>query len=86
MRSLLAAVAIVVAVVPAGAGAERGPTAGASRYCGTADIGFTSAKVRARNIGCAKARRSFAAARDARSTATKRTTSAASPTTRAFAA
>ena len=42
---------------PAGAGSAIAPEAEASRYCGTADIGFTTAKVRARKIGCAKARR-----------------------------
>ena len=57
MGGLLAAAAMTVAAVPAGAGAGGGPEAGTSRSCGKADIGFTSAKVRARKIGCAKARR-----------------------------
>ena len=57
MVGLLAAAAVGVAAGPAGAGSHIEPGAEASRYCGTADIGFTSAEVRARNIGCAKARR-----------------------------
>ncbi len=52
-----AAVAVAVAAGPAGAGSHIGSEAEASRYCGTADIGFATAEVRARNIGCAKARR-----------------------------
>jgi hypothetical protein len=55
----LLAVAVVLVAVPAGvaAGGQSGPEATASRYCGKANIGFTSAKVRARNIACFKARR-----------------------------
>ncbi len=57
MGSLLAAAVVTVAALPAGAADRSGPEAGAARACGKADIGFTSAKVRARNIACAKARR-----------------------------
>jgi hypothetical protein len=55
----LLAVAVVLVAVPAGvaAGGQSGPEATASRYCGKANIGFTSAKVRARNVACFKARR-----------------------------
>lgn len=37
--------------------ASAGPTATIARACGKADIGFTSAKVRARHVGCKRARR-----------------------------
>jgi len=57
MGGLLAAALLAVAGAPAGAGASGGPEATAARYCGKADIGFTSAKVRARKIACSKARR-----------------------------
>ncbi len=58
LGALLAATAVAVLLaVPAEAGGGSGPEATASRYCGKADIGFTSAKVRARNIACFKARR-----------------------------
>jgi len=52
------AVVTLAALASTASGASPGgPEAAASRYCGKADIGFTSAKVRARNVGCAKARR-----------------------------
>lgn len=53
---LIAATAAALAL-PAGAAGGGGPVAEASRYCGKASVGFTLAKVRARNIACAKARR-----------------------------
>ncbi|MGI8944979.1 MAG: hypothetical protein ACR2GL_01895 [Thermoleophilaceae bacterium] len=52
-----AAAAVVVLLVPAGSQAGAGPQASAARYCGKVDIGFTSAKVRARNVRCGAARR-----------------------------
>lgn len=53
-RVVLTALALAAAsAVPASAG----PTATAARACGKADIGFTSAKVRARHVGCKRARR-----------------------------
>ena len=54
---LTASVMVAPAAAPAGAEGRGGPQATAARYCGKADIGFTSAKVRARKIACSKARR-----------------------------
>jgi len=59
-RALAAALVAAAATLglPAAAGSEgTGPQATAARYCGKVDIGFTSAKVRARNVRCSTARR-----------------------------
>lgn len=56
--ALVATVAIVATLgfaPPAGVAAP-GPEATAARYCGKANIGFTTANVRARNVRCAAAR------------------------------
>ena len=57
---------VAPAAVPA-----AGPEASIARYCGKADIGFTTAKVRARNVACANARRFVRRASRRSSTATR---------------
>ena len=54
----LTAAGLTVAVTAFGQPvAAAGPQAAAARYCGKVDIGFTTAKVRARNVRCSTARR-----------------------------
>jgi hypothetical protein len=52
-----AALGIGLGLVAQPGSAGAGPQATAARYCGKVDIGFTTAKVRARNVRCSTARR-----------------------------
>lgn len=56
MKRILLATVVSAALLAPAAPAGSAPQATMARYCGTVDIGFTSARVRARNVRCSTAR------------------------------
>lgn len=59
--ALLVAAAVTVPAMGPPAAATDPPEATAARYCGKVKLSFTSAKVRARHVTCANARRFMSA-------------------------